>query len=374
MESECDSVGVFLLGDPLSSEIKRFSSDFVLNRQSLLRNQYGNPWIEMLYRNEVTENADGKHLPVESLTFSLTGETIYMIVSSADSINRIMAWEVSNWKLKAEKEVSIAYFVKGGHVLAVSGGVLIATSRTLELWNFELSYCIRKWSLVVISIFAISDDQVLCTKSLSAEEIIVDTVTGDIVSTFAVSSYKSISCYRNLHLLSNTDVEQTGCIKLQQLGESVPRWKLNVIDSDVTHLLGRFSPKGQYIVVVGLSKMLVQVLDVFSGSVRFNLSDVDCIYDFKFISDEEFVILDYYSSHDACLRLFSARSGNMLSVMHVYSCDDRSSLATCPGEGLIAISSRIKYKLKIIKVKLSEEKRCVRNGKKVSWKIVYNHF
>ena len=72
LESECDSVGGFLLGDPLSSEIKRFSSDFVLNRQSLLRNQYGNPYIEMLYRNEVTENADGKHLPVESLTFSLT--------------------------------------------------------------------------------------------------------------------------------------------------------------------------------------------------------------------------------------------------------------------------------------------------------------
>ena len=181
LESECDSVGGFLLGDPLSSEMQRFSSDFVLNRQSLLRNQYGNPWIEMLYRNEVTGNADGKHLAVESLTFSLTGETIYMIVSSADSINRIMAWEVSNWKLKAEKEVSIAYFVKGGHVLAVSGGVLIATSRTLELWNFELSYCIRKWSLVVNSIFAISDDQVLCTKVLSAEEIIVDTVTGGIV-------------------------------------------------------------------------------------------------------------------------------------------------------------------------------------------------
>ena len=76
-----------------------------------------------------------------------------MIVSSAFSRKRIMAWDVSNWKLKAKKEFSIKYVMNGRLVLAVlRGGVLIATFPTLELWNFELSYCIRQWSLYVVSI------------------------------------------------------------------------------------------------------------------------------------------------------------------------------------------------------------------------------
>ena len=79
------------------------------------------------------------------------------------------------------------------------------------------------------SMFVISDDQVLCTTFPSAEQIIVDTVTREIVSTFAVNSYKSIACYRNLHLLAKTDNGQAGwSIKLKQLGQSVPRWKLSL--------------------------------------------------------------------------------------------------------------------------------------------------
>ncbi|XP_044182601.1 uncharacterized protein LOC114962400 isoform X2 [Acropora millepora] len=358
--SECHSVGGFLLGDPLSSEMLGRSSDFVLNRQSLLRNEYSSSCIEMIYRDKVTESADGEFVVVESLAFSLTGETIYLTVFSELCTIRIMAWEVLNWKLKAEKEFSTGNIVHGGRALAVREGVLIATSGTLELWNFELSHCIRQWSFRVRSICTISDDQVVCTTFPSAEEIIVDTVTGDIVSTFAVSSYKSIACYRNLHLLANTD----GGIKLQQLGQSVPRWELSLTDSHSADVLGCFSPKGQFIVVSDFRT--TYVLDVFSGNVRFKLSDCDdTIYDFKFISDEEIVILSCHSTGGFSLRLFSVRSGNILSVLRVYSRDRHSSLATCPGEGLIAICSTLKSDLKVIKVKLSKEKKCIRNGRKV---------
>ncbi|XP_044182603.1 uncharacterized protein LOC122963262 [Acropora millepora] len=350
LESECHSVGGFLLGDPLSLEKLGLASDFVLNRQSLLRNPYLSPCIDVMYRNKVTKSADGEYLAiVAGLAFSSTGATLYVTVSSEVSINRIMAWEVSNWKLKAEKEFSIGSFVKCGHVLAVSGGVLIAASRTLELWNFDLSQCMQEWSLDVASMFAISDDQVLCTTFTSAEQIIVDTVTGHIMSTFAVSAYKSIACYRNLHLLANTD----GGIKLQELGQSVPRWELNLPGPNLDVMRGCFSPKGQFIVVGGsFSNTCTYVLDVFSGNVRFKLRDCDCIYDFKFISDEEVVILSSHFTGNVRLRLFSVSSGDILSVLQVYSGD--RFLATCPGEGLIAICSSNKSHLKVIKVKLSE--------------------
>ena len=218
------------------------------------------------------------------------------------------------------------------------------------------------------SMFFISDDQVLCTTFPSAEEIIVDTITGDIVSTFAVNSYKSIACYRNLHLLAKTDGEETGCIKLQLLGESVPRWKLSLPFPHGNKLLGCFSPKGQYIVVVSIYfyRVLTYVLDVFSGNVRFEWSGCKDIDDFNFISDEEVVILSKHFASGVSLRLFSVRSGDILSVFRVYSSGVHSSLATCPGEGLIAICSRYRSDLKVIKVKLSKEKKCIRNGKKVS--------
>ena len=355
LESECHGVGGFLFGDRLSSELG-FASDFVLNGQALLRNWYFSPVIEMIYRDKVTESPGREYIAVRSLAFSSTGETIYM-VSSADSRNRIMAWEVSNWKLKAEKELSIGCFDKASNVLAVlRGGVLIATFRTLELWNFDLSYCLRQWSLVARSIFAISDDQVLCTTFPNAEEVIVDTSTGNIVPTCAVSSDKLIACHRNLRLFANTDSGQTVCIKLQQLGESAPRWKLSLPHSHFSYVLGCFSPKGQFIFVGSL--MFSYVLDVVSGNVRFKLCDHDYINDLKFISDEEFVILGDHFRNVGRLQLFSAWSGHLLSILHV-NCDHPYLLATCPGKGLIALCSARKSDLKVIKVKVSEGRRNV---------------
>ena len=357
-ESDCHSVGGFLLGDPLSSDEEMPSSDFVLNGQFLLRNCYDSTGIEMMYGNKLTESTDGEYRFVESLAFSSTGETIYMIVSDAFFRDRIMAWDVSNLKLKAEKELSFGY-ICASHILAARGDVLIATSRTLELWNFELSYCIRQWSLNVKSIFAISDDQVVCTTLPNAEAIIVDTVTGDIVSRFAVSYYELMACYRNLHLLANIDGWEVDCIKLQQLGQSVPRWKLSIPPSHAGEVLGCFSPKGQFIAIVvnHFSGTCSYVLDVVSGNVRFKLSDCDHIRDLKFISDEEFVILSDHSRNNYRLRLFSAWSGHLLSVLQFYSDLKCCRLATCPGEGLIAIWSPVKFDLKVINVKLSEGRR-----------------
>ena len=347
LESECHSVNGFLLGDLLGSNISSHSSDFVLNRRSLLRNEYFSPCIGMIYRNKVTESEDGECVAVEGLAFSSTGETIYMTVTSKDSTNRIMAWDVSNLKLKAKLNTGS---VSG--VLVVRGGVLIATPRTLELWNFELSHCIRQWSFYAGSVFPISDDQVLCRTLPDTEEVIVDTVTGDIMSTFAVSSYQSIACYKNLHLLANFEYS----IKLQQLGQSVPRWELSLPLAKFDCVLGCFSPKGQYIVVGNaFSRTCAYVLDVFSGNVCCKLSYCHFLSNFKFISDEEFAILSYCAGGGS-LRLFSARSGDILSVLHLYSGDGSFCLplATFPGQGLIAICSSYKSDLKVIKVKLSE--------------------
>ena len=372
---ECYSVGGFLLGDPVSSDMD-YASDFALNRQSLLRHRHFSVIIQMIYRNKVTESAGRESLYAKSLAFSSTGETIYVLFSSIFSRNRIMAWEVSDWKLKAEKDFNIDRFVNAGLVLAVlRRGVVIRTSHTLELWDFELTGCIRQWSLGVKSIIGISEDQVFCRTFPDAEEVIVDTITGNIVSTCAGSSDNLIACHKNLLLFANTDSGQTACIKLQQLCESVPRWKLSLPVSRLSRVSGCFSPKGQYILVGNgkwpylVEEIFTYVLDVVSGNVLFKMSDCDLIDDFKFISDEEFVILGFDFHHVGRLRLFSAWSGHLLSVLHV-NCNRPCLLATCPGKGLIAIRSAMKSDLKVIKVKVSEGRRNVSG--KVSWQIVFN--
>ena len=120
-------------------------------------------------------------------------------------------------------------------------------------------------------------------------------------------------------------------------------------------MLGCFSPKGQFIVVCSLfSGTCAYVLDVFSGNVRFKWSDCGYVLGLNFISDEEFVILSSHNTQGPRLRLFSVRSGDILGVLQVNSSENIFYLATCPAEGLIAICSRWKSDLKVIKVKLSE--------------------
>ena len=208
------------------------------------------------------------------------------------------------------------------------------------------------------SMFAISDDQVLC-RTTKEEEIIVDTVSGDLVSTFAVSSYQSIACYRNLYLLANLYCS----IKLQQLGQSVPRWNLRLPRPQwgCADVLGCFSPKGQFIIVCSIFfGTCAYVLDVFSGNVRFILCDCRYVYDLKFISDEEFVILSDHNTQGARLQLFSVRSEDILGVLQVYSSFPSLHLTTCPGEGLLAIYGWFESDLEVIKVKLPERRNASR--------------
>ena len=127
------------------------------------------------------------------------------------------------------------------------------------------------------------------------------------------------------------------------------RWKLSLPVARANKVLGCFSPKGQFIVVV-LNCYFSYVLDVFSGNVclELSMSHYHSLLDFKFISDEEIVILSYHSTSGVSLRLFSVRSGDMLSVLQVYSSDKDLFLATCPGEGLVAIYPSCKPDLSVI--------------------------
>ena len=351
VELESRGIGGFLLGDPLSlHRHPALCSTVVLDSHSLLKtNCRSLGFIAMVYRNPPTKNPEFRCV-VDCLLFSLTGESVYAKVTvlngSRHNLKRIMAWDVLNGEVKGQKEFE-------SHIMhdfvALKEGILIATKITLELWNFDLSVCMRRWMFGADSLFPISDDQAACITFEMRGGVILDVVGGEIVETFKLPPGELLAWHKDLQLLASTDGRE---IELKQLGKTEPLWHFFVgprffLSDDIAS----FSPEGQFILInrVGTHKY---VLDTISGKVRLKLSD-DPYSSCKFISDEECVSLNTVRYASGCrLQLFNVRSGDHLVVMDVLSITP-SCFATFPRSSVIAIGSD--QGLHIIKVKYPGE-------------------
>ena len=344
-ELESHRIGGFLLGDPLNEYGLPLYSDVVLNSQSLLRNHAWKGYIELVYRNAPTENTEFK---VFNLQFSLTGESVYATVNSESAGCRVIAWDVLNGKINGQKKFEMDSSCK---FEALKEGILFATKNTLELWNFDLSVCMRRWSFGADAVFPISDDQVACITFETRQGIILNTVSGGTVATFELPPENLMACYMDLQLFVSPGFGRT-FIEMRRSGKTEPLWRAR-LGTNCFVLTGSFSPKGQFIVVLPIddgSGDVASVLDSVSGNVRLQLSGVcDC----KFISDEECIFQTSVDPIGGRLEMFNVRSGDLLAVMDAEW--DVSSwnclLATCPGRNLIAICSSKQFDLKIIKVK-----------------------
>ncbi|XP_068674201.1 uncharacterized protein [Montipora foliosa] len=375
-ELESHRIGGFLLGDPLNVCGPRFYFDVVLNSQSVLRNHPWGGYIALVYGNALLKKRKKILVTeyVKRLRFSLTGESLYAIIF-VDVPIRIIAWDVSTGELKGQKKLDFCSFCE---LVPLKEGILIATKSTLELWNFDLSVCMRRWSFGACAVFPVSDDQVACLTYETREGtilntvcirgtfkrqegIILDTVGGDTVATFKLPDRRLIACYRDLQLFTSFEFGSS-FIEMRQLGKTEPLWRAFELQNDrLSFFTGSFSSKGQYIVV--RDKGDAYILDAGSGNVRLEFSDVtNC----KFISDEECIFLKSVRQDRGRLELFNVSSGDLLTVMDVDREYVRGNfpLATCPGMGLIAICSNKQSDVKIIKVMHPEEKTLTRETKR----------
>ena len=160
IELESHGIGGYLLGDLLSLEDDPKCSTVVLDSHSRLKNEvWSLDCIRMVYRNPPTKNPEFRFF-VHSLLFSLTGESVYAKVTvlngSRNYPEQIMAWDVLNREVKGQKEFERNIM---RDFVALKEGILIATKITLELWNFDLSVCMRRWMFGADALFSISDDK-----------------------------------------------------------------------------------------------------------------------------------------------------------------------------------------------------------------------
>ena len=369
-ELESPSVAGFLLGDPLSLHL---DFNFVLDTLTVLRGSRCGTVLEMLTINELRRTVRKTRpdvvipplLPLpdtlatvgmipqsrfrvrSNVAFSLTGETVY-VPSTCGRNTVASAWDVSSQEPVGQLDI----FRNSCLEARTKEGVLLSTvNGCLEMWNFELSNCIRRWPdlvqpMVITQIIPISEERVAL--SSKNKVIILNTTTSEIVS-IPISYGYFVTCNSKCQLLTHSPGS------LQLLDGQTTVWK-----NDVDH--GLFTPSGTFsfserFVVIYEFILGMWILDAFSGRILHNLlkGHWSFVTDCQFVSDEECVILSRPVTGGSSLLLFNVESGDLLSVIDLER--KVSRLAVCPRKRLLAIDqSDSKLGVELIQVHLPQDK------------------
>ena len=344
------SKGAFLMGDPISNSqdgsIPRPSDAFVfvLNKQCLVRAYPGSNNINNIEICSHVALKDVKQYdsPVDDIAFALDGKTIYGVRGG-----EVMAFDVSSRKVIGKKcfsadddELKRSFMDFVICIVPVSKGVLLKRlflDEAVQLWNFKLSQEVRSWpSLKNVAYISPVTDQCVACVEVGCEVSILDTSSGEIVKTISHCHEESaifIKCNSKYQLLCTT----WDSVQLSD-GKSI-LWKRAWRDSPITVM---FTPTEEFVLVSGISqsRQEVLVLDASSGNTLRTLfihSSFHNVSNCAFVSNEECVIARQNSSRGYHLLLFNVRTGDLLSVLDVYTTDGPYCLAAFPQKGLIAM-------------------------------------
>ena len=359
--SECG----FLLGDPILCAFDGFTQKeegvaFSLTEKSVLIS-YRNDReiIELLNVNELTKRTNAacastslaNITSVKKVAFSLKGESIY--VASGAAVETVSLLDISSRKLKAEKS---SWTITS--LVPVREGVLFTTTkRTLELWNFQLSVCVRTWPNLsdgtTVYLTPVSEDVVAyvdCT-FFSEQVTFLDTTSGDALLTMKLPNAVFVGCNRKLQVITIDNQ----CL-LQLRGDDVTLWyKDSPYSSFYRNTTGLFSPGEQFFILFRRGLKGGFVLNAVSGRTRHVFCKDEWLYICKFVGNEECIICSEESTRHHFIRLFNVKSGDQLTVIDMES--KVICLDTNPRKQLIAIGlEQSKYNFKLIQVKLPGSK------------------
>ena len=388
----CSNSG-FLMGDPISCVFESHEScfgplwftvkegfAFVLNEESVMRVSCGSDLIVMFR----PDKGKVSYRTLRDVAFAVDGKTVYGVTERNKAV---VSFDASSGELKAEKQIDISRGRNapisratlsnnppdyGFCLVPVSNGVLLKQrGAAVQLWNSELSRQLRSWaSLVDTYIMPVSDHCVACVGK-EFEVSILDTSRGDIVKTIPLCHEGYQSTYSFLHkeaIVCNSKYQLLSTDRhLVQLSDGTSiLWKRDFKDSELLYswnIPGIFSPTEEFVLISAKPSQCrqdVHVLDASSGATLRTLCTVDSVISYAFVSDTECVMDCMLNrqigiSERFCLRLFSVRSGDLLSVLDM---DTRPfCLASFPKKGLIAIGlCQSKRMCAFIKVRMPRDK------------------
>ena len=251
--------------------------------------------------------------------------------------------------------------------LPVKKGVLLVLCLkercTLELWNFQLSKCIERWSCLgqFERVIPVSEELVCLISPSSREVKIFDASSGYEQSAMCLPG-KFIACNSKYQFLATLDSHPQAIVLLQ--GKTVI-WKKYWPRSGYRNFICEtfsFSPDNQFFVISGAEQGHgVYLLDAYSGSTLQMLWKGEADRS-VFVSNDECAIQTSEPPSVTCLRLFNVRSGQQLSVLNIES--QLTDLTISPWNGLIAICEKnTNHNFRVILLRLSgddEEKRIIK--------------
>ena len=336
------------------------------------------PLLEDIEGNGFVE--DDYFKPAVDVHFSVDGDSLYTVEGTRIQRINLVAGDVLSKRIRKEEYMS---FEQSLSVVPVKRGVLFRTvSGSLELWNPDLSVCMKRWTeFLVYDVAPLSEERVaLATRNNfdnRREVIILDTTSEKIVSTIANFYGKFLACNNKCEVLTTTD------------GKSLQLWRKNRVLWEIRFQLNSlwlysavtFSPTEEYVVIP--CEFGSYILDAVSGKVIFQWEDkgvnnMKCIDDeglilgygdnIKFISNED-CIVGWNDSTGFCLRLYNVISGDLLS--EIVEEQEFQRFAVCPRKRLVAILLRnSEDHFEIIQVKLPGDKEKTNMKRSVETKFI----
>ena len=338
----------FLLGDPicLSSETLSAVVPFweagiisALNTETVLMDSSDLNFLSVINLRKLKENKENSGTIVKDIAFSPNGATLYVISTDGTRQTTVTAWDVSNGnKMCGRLNILLISFipVKEGIVL------LLQNKQQPELWNVELTECIRRWNTLerITKMIAISQELIACVGMEGEVNILAALAAGGIEVKRCVIACNSkhdlitVGQRHRYHNFKDSGTEGT----LGMSNDTSLIWERDVtVPLCGEHALPYciFCPKEDFIVVWGeplIDGPGVHILDAASGNTHHTLANSKNVVDCKFVSDEEILV---YNKVINVLRLFNVNSGDLLSVMDI---EERPCcVAVCLYRHLIAV-------------------------------------
>ncbi|CAH3185735.1 unnamed protein product [Porites lobata] len=384
-----------------------FSGSYIsLNDETILVGSPDHKYVTMLNVGLLQKESDSTYssnvnMGVREIIFSMEGDAIYVVSSGRFVYISSEVVEITIWKLSSREFLKTKTFFGPVSIVPTKEGlVLFKNDRVAELWNFDLSECIRSivkltsdtsivYSVTLIpvsdeliafyyspqsreSIYIRSleeseenenlhDDLLECTPLEDCTDYCLDVMstTGvqgrKLVSSLRLTRYDecgylySISCNSPSNVLVCRFAGQSwgpideGVVTVSLLNKGSIKWERIADNSYLRDEHMIFSPKNEFVVTWNTldEGQGLHVLDADTGeTLHVLLRDQNDIIECKFLNDETLVCC----SGDNFLRLCNVRTGHLLSVLDIG--EQPLCLGACLNQPLVAIGlsgTRIKF-------------------------------
>ena len=296
--------------------------------------------------------------------FSVDGDSLYIVEGTRIQRINLVAGDVLSKRIRKKENMIFSLSLTILSVVPVKRGVLFRTaSGSLELWNPELSVCMKRWTeFPVDDVVPLSEERVALKTRNNFDDrwevTILDTTSEQIVSKIANFDGIFLACNNKWEVLTTTGKS------LQLWRENRVLWEIYIKFNPFSLTRAIFSPTEEN--VVTYSRAGSYVLDAVSGKVIRQLENMD-VDDIKFISNDCIVGLNHLRA--LFLRLYNVKSGDLLSEIVEQRLLRR--LAVCPRKRLVAIGfQNSEDHFEIIQAKLPGDKEKTNIERSVETKFI----